>query len=631
MHPKVKKRAVISEPAGFTDESSTVAKQAFDGKAFVKRLANAPGVYRMLDAAGKVLYVGKARDLKKRVGSYFNRSGLAPKTRVLIAHTRNMEVTVTHTENEALILENNLIKELRPRYNVLFRDDKSYPYIFVSSKHSYPRLSFHRGGRNKDGRYFGPYPGAGAVRETLNLLQKVFQVRQCEDSFFSARSRPCLQYQIKRCTAPCVGHISQSDYAQSVKHTMMFLDGKSQQVTEQLAMRMEQASHRLDFENAARYRDQIASLRHIQERQYVDIDQRDVDVVTSAIKNGVACVQLIFFRDGRHLGDKTFFTKVPSDANVADVLSAFLPQYYLGRAIPTELILGHEISDKELLSNAFADHAGHKVHLATNVRGERRRLLDMANVNIEQALNRRLNSGGEMRQRLEALKEAFNLDELPQRIECFDISHTMGEATVASCVVFDREGPRKSDYRRFNIEGITGGDDYAAMNQAIQRRYKKLRQGDGKIPDILFIDGGKGQLHEAQKVLEELQVSDVILIGIAKGPQRKAGAETMFVAGDETPIELAPDSSASHLIQQIRDEAHRFAITAHRARRAKARTSSPLEGVEGIGPKRRRALLQHFGGIQGIERAGVEDLSSVPGISRDLAQRVYGLFHQDTY
>jgi len=631
MHPKVKKRVIINEPAGYIDEILLATDQTFDGKAFVKRLGNTPGVYRMLDVAGKVLYVGKARDLKKRVGSYFNRSGLTPKTRVLITHTCNMEVTVTHTENEALILENNLIKEYQPRYNVLFRDDKSYPYIFMSTKHSYPRLTFHRGGRSKEGRYFGPYPGVGAVRETLNLLQKVFQVRQCEDSFFSNRSRPCLQYQIKRCTAPCVGHISQSNYAQSVKHTMMFLEGKSQQVTEQLAMRMEQASHRLDFEGAARYRDQISSLRHIQERQHVDIDQRDIDVVTSAIKSGVASVQLIFFRDGRHLGDKTFFPKVPGDANAAEVLSAFLPQYYLGRAIPSELILGHEIEDKELLSDAFAEHAGHKVHLATNVRGERRRLLDMANVNIEQALNRRLSSRGAMRQRLESLKEVFNLDELPSRMECFDISHTMGEATVASCVVFDQEGARKSDYRRFNIEGITGGDDYAAMNQAIQRRYKKLRQGDGKIPDILFIDGGKGQLHEAQKVLEELQISDVMLIGIAKGPERKAGAETLFVGGDETPIELPSDSSALHLIQQIRDEAHRFAITGHRAQRAKTRRTSPLEGVEGIGPKRRRALLQHFGGIQGIERAGVEDLSSVSGISHDLAKRLYSLFHPDNY
>lgn len=631
MHPKVKKRVIINEPAGYIDEILLATDQTFDGKAFVKRLGNTPGVYRMLDVAGKVLYVGKARDLKKRVGSYFNRSGLTPKTRVLIAHTCNMEVTLTHTENEALILENNLIKEYQPRYNVLFRDDKSYPYIFMSTKHSYPRLTFHRGGRSKEGRYFGPYPGVGAVRETLNLLQKVFQVRQCEDSFFSNRSRPCLQYQIKRCTAPCVGHISQSNYAQSVKHTMMFLEGKSQQVTEQLAMRMEQASHRLDFEGAARYRDQISSLRHIQERQHVDIDQRDIDVVTSAIKSGVASVQLIFFRDGRHLGDKTFFPKVPGDANAAEVLSAFLPQYYLGRAIPSELILGHEIEDKELLSDAFAEHAGHKVHLATSVRGERRRLLDMANVNIEQALNRRLSSRGAMRQRLESLKEVFNLDELPSRMECFDISHTMGEATVASCVVFDQEGARKSDYRRFNIEGITGGDDYAAMNQAIQRRYKKLRQGDGKIPDILFIDGGKGQLHEAQKVLEELQISDVMLIGIAKGPERKAGAETLFVGGDETPIELPSDSSALHLIQQIRDEAHRFAITGHRARRAKTRRTSPLEGVEGIGPKRRRALLQHFGGIQGIERAGVEDLSSVSGISHDLAKRLYSLFHPDNY
>lgn len=633
MHPNIKKRVVINEPADPAVSTEQTSDHPFDGKAFVKQLGNTPGVYRMLDAQGKVLYVGKARDLKKRVASYFNRS-VAPKTRALISQTVNMEVTVTHTENEALILENNLIKEFRPRYNVLFRDDKSYPYIFVSTKHPYPRLTFHRGGRNKEGRYFGPYPGAGAVRETLNLLQKVFQVRQCDDSFFSNRSRPCLQYQIKRCTAPCVDYISKNEYSQAVKHTTMFLEGKSQQVTEQLAMRMEQASHRLDYESAARYRDQITSLRHIQERQHVDINQRNVDVVSSALKNGIACVQIIFFRDGRHLGDKTFFPKAPSDALASDVLSAFLPQYYLGRAIPSELILGHDIEDKQLLAEAFSEHAGHKVHLATNVRGERKSLLDMANVNIEQALNRRLSSSGEMRQRFEALKDVFQLDEPPQRMECFDISHTMGEATVASCVVFDQEGPRKSDYRRFNIEGITGGDDYAAMNQAIQRRYKKLKQGteqtgENKIPDILFIDGGKGQLHEAQKVLEELQIDELTLIGVAKGPERKAGAETLFVGSKDVAIELPSDSPASHLIQQIRDEAHRFAITGHRARRAKARSRSPLEGVEGVGPKRRRMLLQHFGGLQGIERAGIEDLSSVPGISRDLAQRIYSRFHPD--
>ncbi len=632
MHPKIKKRVVISEPVDSVSEPNADSIAKFDGKTFVTRLGNTPGVYRMLDVNGKVLYVGKARDLKKRVGSYFNRSGLSPKTRALIAQTANMEVTVTHTENEALILENNLIKEFHPRYNVLFRDDKSYPYIYVSTKHAYPRLTFHRGGRSKDGRYFGPYPGAGAVRETLNLLQKVFQVRQCDDSFFSNRSRPCLQYQIKRCTAPCVDYISKNDYSQSVKHTMMFLEGKSQQVTEQLAMRMEQASHRLDFENAARYRDQIASLRHIQEKQHVDIDQRNVDVICSAVRNGVACVQLIFFRDGRHLGDKTFFPKAPSDAEAAEILSAFLPQYYLGRTIPSELILGHDIADKSLLAEAFAERAGYKVHIATNVRGERKSLLEMVKLNVEQALNRRLSSSAEVRQRVEALREVFNLDELPQRMECFDISHTMGEATVASCVVFDHDGPRKSDYRRFNIEGITGGDDYAAMNQAIQRRYKKLKQSENRennLPDILFIDGGKGQLHEAQKVLEELQITNLFIVSIAKGPERKAGAETMFVMGDEKPIELASDSPASHLIQQIRDEAHRFAITGHRARRAKARNQSLLESVEGIGPKRRRVLLQHFGGIQGIEKAGVSDLSAVPGISRDLAQRIYSQFHPE--
>ena len=631
MHPKIKQRVVIPEAIEPTSGGQPAQDSGFDGKAFVKRLGNTPGVYRMLDAEGKVLYVGKARDLKKRVDSYFNRSALAPKTQALIAQTHHMEVTVTHTENEALILENNLIKEFRPRYNVLFRDDKSYPYIFVSTAHGYPRLGFHRGGRAKENRYFGPYPSAGAVRETLNLLQKVFQLRQCEDSFFNNRSRPCLQHQIKRCSAPCVGYISRADYAQSVKHAVMFLEGKSQQLTEQLVMRMEQAAHRLDYEGAARYRDQIASLRHVQEKQHVDLDRRDVDVVTSAIKGGIACIHIIYFRDGRHLGDKTFFPQAPADADAAAVLSAFLPQYYLGRAIPAELILGHEIDDSELLAQTFSEQAGHKVHLATRVRAERRRLLDMASVNIELALNRRLSSAGEMQQRLEAVKEAFQLDEVPQRMECVDISHTMGEATVASCVVFNGDGPCKTDYRRFNIEGVTGGDDYAAIHQAIQRRYKKLKQGEGKIPDILFIDGGKGQLREAQQVLEELQVNGVMLIGIAKGPERKAGAETLFVAGAEAPIALAADSPALHLIQQIRDEAHRFAIGGHRARRAKARTTSPLEGIEGIGAKRRRALLQHFGGIQGVGRAGTDDLAKVPGISRDLAQRIYKVFHSDNH
>ena len=598
----------------------------FDAKAFLKTLTSRPGVYRMINAEGEVIYVGKARNLLKRVGSYFTRSVTSPKTQAMVSQVANIEVTVTRNENEALILENNLIKELRPRYNVLLRDDKSYPYIYVSAD-EFPRLAFHRGAKRAKGRYFGPFPSAGAVRETLNLLQKVFRVRQCEDSFYKNRSRPCLQYQIKRCTAPCVGYVMEDVYAEDVRHAMMFLEGKDSQVIDELVNRMEHASASLEFEQAAAFRDQIASLRRVQEKQYISGEGGDLDIIVSAVKNGVGCVQVFFIRGGHHLGNKTFFPKHTQDAEADEVLGAFLPQYYLGKPVPNEVLVNHGLDEREWLESVLAEQAGRKVSISHNVRGDRARWLEMAQTNLAQALARQLVNKSGLQQRYEALQEALGLDDQPQRLECFDISHTQGEATVASCVVFDQDGPRKSDYRRFNIEDITPGDDYAAMHQALTRRYTRLKKGEGKLPDILFIDGGKGQLSQAREVMAELAIDDVILVGVAKGEGRKPGLETLFLSGQGEPIILPADSPALHLVQQIRDEAHRFAITGHRQRRAKARGKSPLEGIPGVGAKRRRDLLNQFGGWQEVARAGVDDLAKVKGISQDLAQRIYDAFH----
>ena len=601
----------------------------FDPRAFVKTLSSRPGVYRMINAADEVIYVGKARQLSKRVGSYFARNVSSPKTRAMVAHIANIEVTVTNTEGEALLLENNLIKELKPRYNILLRDDKSYPHIFLSADDS-PRITFHRGAKRARGRYFGPFPNSGAVRETLNTLQKLFRVRQCEDSFFSNRSRPCLQYQIKRCSAPCVGRVTAEDYAKDVRHAVMFLEGKNSQVIDELVNRMEAASVALEFEAAARYRDQIAKLRRIQEKQYVSGTGGDVDVIAGAVRSGLGCVQVFYIRGGRILGNKTFFPKHTDGVAETDVLSAFLPQYYLGREVPSEILVNHPLDERELIESVLSEQAGRNVTISHKVRSDRARWVAMAQTNVEEALTRQLLNKAGMRQRYEALQEALRLDDLPQRLECFDISHTMGEATVASCVVFDLEGPLKSDYRRFNIEGITGGDDYAAMSQALTRRYTRIKKGEGKLPDILFIDGGKGQISTAAAVLEELQVTDVLMVGIAKGPDRKPGLETLFLSPSGEAIILPADSPALHLIQQIRDEAHRFAITGHRQRRAKTRSKSPLEGIAGVGAKRRRDLLNQFGGWQEVTRAGVDDLAQVKGISKALAQRIYDAFHAES-
>lgn len=597
----------------------------FDAKAFLKTLSSAPGVYRMLDAQGQLLYVGKARNLKRRVTSYFQRTQENAKTRSMVAQIASIEVTSTHTETEALLLENNLIKQHRPRYNITLRDDKSYPYVHLTT-HDYPRLAFYRGARKEGGQFFGPYPSAAAVRETLTQLQKLFQLRPCNDTFFANRSRPCLQYQIGRCTAPCVNLISAEDYARDVQHAVLFLEGRNVEVLAALADRMESTAAAQNYELAAQYRDQIAQLRQTREQQHMDGRALDVDVLAAVSQGEVHCVTLVAIRGGRNLGAKTYFPR-GGETNPVEIMAAFLPQHYLGRDVPQEILSSVPVDDVALLQQALRDQAGHAVAIKHQLRGTRARWMDMARRNAEQALATRLVADATLQQRFTALHEALQLSEAPARLECFDISHTQGEATVASCVVFGLEGPIKSDYRRFNIDDVTPGDDYAAMRQALLRRYARLQKGEGIMPDVLLIDGGKGQVAEALAVLEELQVTGVNVVGVAKGPGRKAGYEQLFLGADKKPLQLPADSPALHLIQQVRDEAHRFAISEHRGRRAKARNTSPLEAIEGLGPKRRQQLLKAFGGLQGVARAGVEELMQVHGISRELARRVYDVFH----
>ncbi len=597
-----------------------------DLRDILPRIPARPGVYRMVDGGGKVLYVGKAKDLKRRVSSYFSRS-LNRRLQVMISLVADIELTVTGTEAEALLLENNLIKSLRPRFNVLLRDDKSYPYIRLTLRDGFPRLSFYRGSTKGGDRFFGPYPSAWAVRETLHLLQKLFPVRQCEDSFYRNRSRACLQYQIKRCSGPCVGLVSEDDYARDVRHSIQFLEGRTNQVVGELGERMEEASQRLDFERAALLRDQIATLRRIQQRQYVSGEGGDLDIVAGASGGGLTCVQVFFIRAGRNLGNKAFFPQVPEGIEPAGVMAAFLAQFYGDKQIPPEIIVSADPEDRELLETAFAERAGRRVLIKFSVRADRARWLDMARGNAELALASRLASQSGYAQRLESLREALELEEQPSRMECFDVSHTAGELTVASCVVFDGEGPRKSDYRRFNIDGVTPGDDYAAMHQALTRRYTRVKQGEYPYPDLLFIDGGRGQLTKVEEVMRELTIAGVTLVAVSKGPDRRPGTEQLWLSGRGAAAILPADSPAMHLIQQIRDEAHRFAITGHRQRRAKARTTSVLEDITGVGPKRRQSLLRQFGGIQGLARAGVDDIARVEGISRKLAQQIYGAFH----
>ncbi len=598
-----------------------------EGNALVKNLPAAPGVYRMLDESGAVLYVGKARDLRKRVASYFRRGRLSTRIASMMQSVHSVDVTVTHTEGEALLLENNLIKSLRPRYNVLLRDDKSYPYISLSA-HEFPRLGFHRGARNKNYRYFGPYPSASAVRDSLGMLQKVFQIRQCEDNFFNNRTRPCLQYQIKRCSAPCVGLIDAEVYAADVRHAVMFLEGRSQMLVNDMIAKMDEAAGELDYETATLYRDRIASLRRIQEKQYITRETGDADVIAVATKQDAACIQVNFIRGGLNLGDKAFYLSVADASKPAEILAAFLPQYYLGKVIPPVIYLSCSIPDRSLLESVFSDEAKRKITISTTDRGVVKGWMKMTDTNARQALRRFLASQANLKQRFEALQETLGLEALPERIECFDISHTLGESTVASCVVFDVNGAVKTDYRRFNIDGVKAGDDYAAMEQALSRRYRRVKEGGGKVPDVLLIDGGKGQLRKAETVLEELQLEGVRLIAVAKGPERKAGSERLFTPGRNLPLPLSSHSPAFHLIQQVRDEAHRFAITAHRQQRGKKRTTSVLEQIPGVGSRRRQTLLKQLGGLREVARAGVEDLSRIPGISASLAQRIYDTFHE---
>ncbi len=611
---------------------------AFDSAAFLKGLTGKPGVYRMLDKSGKVLYVGKARNLKKRVSSYFTRADTSPKTRAMVAQIRGIEVTVTHTEKEALILENNQIKRLKPRYNIWFKDDKSYPYIYLSTDHNFPGLSYHRGAKSKKGRYFGPYPSAGAVRNTLNLMKKLFLTRQCTDSFFANRTRPCLEYQIKRCSAPCTEFISREDYQKDIQHSIMFLEGKNEQVIDSVITPMQKAADAQEYERAAHYRDQISNLRKLQESQYITAKKGNIDVIACQVKEGVACVLVFFIRNGLNQGSKTYFPRSNFQGHTANtlpesILEAFLAQFYLKdhavSGMPKEILLSHEPGNSKLLQEVISTRAERQIKIKCHFRGDRAQWVKMAAENAELSLTQHLTNKENRQQRTDKLSQVLHLEIPIQRMECFDISHTGGEATVASCVVFDVEGPRTTDYRKFNITNITPGDDYAAMEQAITRRYTRVKKEEGKIPDIIFIDGGKGQVAKTKKVLEELQLNEPVLIGIAKGPSRKAGLETLIIERDDKQIHLPHDSPALHLIQHIRDEAHRFAISGHRQRRKKARNQSPLENIEGVGQKRRQNLLRHFGGLQGITSAGVEDLAKVSGINKNLAQKIYDTFHEN--
>ncbi|HPE60256.1 MAG TPA: excinuclease ABC subunit UvrC [Thiolinea sp.] len=602
----------------------------FDPDDFLRTVPHRPGVYRMLGEGQQILYVGKARDLRNRISSYFRGSHANARIYALVKQIRGVEITVTNTEAEALLLENNLIKRHKPRYNILLKDGKGYPYIHVSSQQDYPRIAFHRGSRRGPGQYFGPYPGVGAVRQALHLMKKLFRVRQCEDSYFANRSRPCLEYQIRRCSAPCVGLISREAYSQSVRHATQFLQGQTQAVIDDLVRSMEAAAMQLAFEKAAEYRDLIESLRQISQQQYVSGGNGNVDVVALHLGSGLASVQVFTVRNGNNLGNRNHFPALPdADLPAGEVMSGFLAQYYLNHEVPGEILVSELPDEQDVLEEMLALKQQRKVAIRKPVRGERHQWVALALKNAHQALSMRLLSRSGMQERLQALQEALSLDGPPMRMECFDISHTMGEATVASCVVFDPNGALKSEYRRYNIEGIQPGDDYAAMRQALTRRFRRATEQDGKLPDILFIDGGRGQVAQALEVLAELQVSQVEVVGVAKGEGRRPGLETLIIEQNTRRLNLPENSGALHLVQQIRDEAHRFAITGHRARRQKKRTRSPLEAIDGLGARRRQVLLKQFGGLRAIERASAEELAKTPGISKALARKIYDRFNGD--
>ena len=598
----------------------------FDARELVASLPHLPGVYRMFDAEGTALYVGKARDLKKRVANYFQKTGHEPRIAAMIAQVARVETTAARSEGEALLLENNLIKALEPRYNILFRDDKSYPYVCLSGD-PFPQLRFHRGALDRRHRYFGPFPSAGAVREGMALLQKVFQLRTCEDTVFANRSRPCMLHQIARCTAPCVGLISEDDYREDVHAAVLFLQGKTDEVLAQLKLQMEGAVVGLEFERAARIRDKIQRLRELQSRQFVEsTTAADVDVIVAVYEEGVFAVNVVMIRGGRHVGDRTYFPRHAESGGPSDVAAAFLAQHYVERPVPPTLI-APQADDAAALAGVLSEQAGRKVEIVTNPGGERRVWVTMATQNATLAIRQRLAQKATQEERLAALQEALDLPPSTQRIECFDVSHTMGEAAVASCVIFDRLAMQTSEYRRFNVTPAQGGDDYAAMREALSRRCARIVAGEYPAPDLLVIDGGRGQVSVAAEVLAEQGLHQVPLIGIAKGPERKPGLEDIVFPGRERALKLPADHPGLHLLQQIRDEAHRFAIQGHRARRGKARTTSSLQEIDGIGAKRRQALLAHFGGLKGMQSASVEDIARVPGISQALAERIYAQLH----
>ncbi|MEC8230054.1 MAG: excinuclease ABC subunit UvrC [Pseudomonadota bacterium] len=602
----------------------------FDSAAFLKNLTSQPGVYRMYNSQDEVIYVGKAKNLKKRVSSYFRANLDNAKTRSLVSQIAKMDVTVVNSETEAFLLENNFIKKYKPRYNVVMRDDKSYPFIFLSD-HQHPRLSFHRGPQKKKGEYFGPYPSAWSVRESLRSMQRIFPVRQCEDSYYRARSRPCLQYQMQRCSAPCVeGYVTDEEYKEQVNFARLFLKGKNQQVIGSLVEKMEKASESLNFEAAARYRDQINALRKVQERQWVAGTQDEMDVFGFAFKGNMACIQVMFIRDGQLLGSKAFFPKVPNTADEQELFESFFLQFYLAgnKVIPKQIVLAQTLSDQDAIAEVLASEAGHKVTFFKGAREEKRKYLALAQANAQTALEAQYSQQKSVFARYLDLEDALDIDVPVQRMECFDISHTSGQQTVASCVVFNREGPLKSDYRRYNIEGITPGDDYAAMAQALKRRYKSVKEVQ-KIPDLLLIDGGKGQLAQAEAFFEDWpHDKKPMLLGVAKGVTRKPGLETLILAGSHDVVSMESHSPGLHLVQHIRDESHRFAITGHRNRRQKVKTTSSLESIPGIGAKRRQQLLKFMGGLHGLKKASRDEIASVPGISQELAETIYDHLHQ---
>jgi excinuclease ABC subunit C len=598
----------------------------FDARELIRSLPNRAGVYRMLDADGGTLYVGKARDLKKRVSSYFQKTEHHPRTAMMVAQVARVETTVTRSEGEALLLENNLIKANQPRYNVLFRDDKSYPYICLTGD-TFPQLRFHRGRLDKPHRYFGPFPSAGAVREGMALLQKVFQLRTCENSVFANRSRPCMLYQIQRCTGPCVGLIPEADYQEDVRNATLFLQGKTNEVMDTLQRQMEAAAAAFAFERAARIRDKITRLQQLQSRQFVEsATAGDLDVVAGVAEQGLTAVNLVMIRGGRHVGDRTFFPQHAEGASLDEVVPAFLVQHYLDRPAPPTIVTT-EGGEDPVLAEVLSEQSGHKVALIANPGGERRVWVAMAVQNAGLAIGQRLAQKATQDDRLTNLQETLGLPSSAQRIECFDVSHTMGEAAVASCVIFDRLAMQTSEYRRFNVKPEVAGDDYAALREALSRRAARIVAGEYPAPDLLVIDGGKGQVGIAAEVLAEQGLHTTKLIGIAKGPERKPGLEEIIFPDREAPLHLLPDNPGLHLLQQIRDEAHRFAIQGHRARRGKARTTSSLQDIGGIGATRRKALLAHFGGLRGVQAASIDDLARVPGISRSLAERIFAELH----